>query len=95
MITSPQHQNKTEKTGGKAASITKHLSNDCLRSSVLRADIGLKHPLMDDLKRQMMAEDDVYSYSDDEQLAGMGCAGRIFKINADARISRSNFSCLC
>ena len=50
---------------------------------------------MDDLKRQMMAEDDVYSYSDDEQLAGMGCAGRIFKINADARISRSNFSCLC
>ena len=48
---------------------------------------------MDDLKRQMMAEDDVYSYSDDEQLAGMGC-GRIFKINA-ARIGRSNFSCLC
>ena len=47
---------------------------------------------MDDLKRQMMAEDDVYSYSDDEQLAGMGC-GRIFKINA-ARIGRSNFS-LC
>ena len=69
MITSPSHQNETEKTGvrERAASITKHLSNDCLRS-----DIDLKHHLMDDLKRQGMGEDGVYSYSDDGQLAGVG-----------------------
>lgn len=50
-ITSPRHQHVTEKTGGRAASITKHLSNDGLRS-----DIGLKHRLMDDLKRPGMEE---------------------------------------
>ena len=64
------------------------MSNDCLRS-----DIDLKHHLMDDLKRQGMGEDGVYSYSDDGQLAGMG-VWEDFKING-ARISRSNFSCLC
>ena len=72
MITSPSHQNETEKTGvrERAASITKHLSNDCLRS-----DIDLKHHLMDHLKRQGMGEDGVYSYSDDGQLAGVGGLG--------------------
>ena len=46
LITSPRYQHVTEKSEGRAASITKHLSNDGLRS-----DIGLKHHLMDDLKR--------------------------------------------
>ena len=70
MITSPYIKIKLRRLAGereRAASITKHLSNDCLRS-----DIDLKHHLMDDLKRQEMGEDGVYSYSDDGQLAGMG-----------------------
>ena len=90
MITSPSHQNETEKTGvrERAASITKHLSNDCLRS-----DIDLKHHLMDDLKRQGMGEDvfTVTQMTDNWLVWGVW---EDFKINA-ARISRSNFSCLC